>query len=252
MKAVNLIPAEHRRAGGGGMGAYVILGALALLVVMATAYALTTRSVSDRQSELAAVQAQAQTAEASAQGLQAYTAFADLSQRRVATVTQLVESRFDWSHAMHEVARTIPSDAWLTSLRGTVSTSTALSGSGAGVGGLRNAIEAPAIELTGCTTSQSRVATMISAMRRIDGVQRVALASSDKSEESQDGSSAGSSAAGAAPVSGGDCRAGSSESPQFSMVVFFTAPPVATTAATTPAAATTTTTPTTPAPTGSN
>lgn len=242
MRAVNLIPADQRRAGGSSTGVYVLLGALALLVVMATAYALTTRSVSNHQSELAEVQAQAQAAEASAQGLQAYTAFAQLSERRVATVTQLVESRFDWSHAMHEVARTIPADAWLTSMRGTVSTATSVGAGGAGAGGLRNAIEAPAIELTGCTTSQSRVATMISAMRRIDGVQRVTLASSEKSQEAADPSaSVDTSGAGSAP--GGDCRAGSTERPQFSLVIFFTAPaPAAATSAATAAAATTTTT----------
>ena len=32
----------------------------------------------------------------------------------------IADSRFDWAHALHEVARTIPQDAWLTSLDGTV------------------------------------------------------------------------------------------------------------------------------------
>ena len=128
--------------------------------------------------ELADVQAQAQAAANEAQALQAYTTFAALRDKRSENVRSLASSRFDWSHALHEVARTIPADAWLTSMRATVTPSAAAEG---GVTDpLRAALQSPAIELVGCTTSQDKVASVISSLRRIDGVQRVSLSASEK------------------------------------------------------------------------
>jgi Tfp pilus assembly protein PilN len=227
------------------MGSYALLGGLALLVVLVAAYALANRSVHQRQHELAAVRDQAAGTEATVQRLQAYTAFGTLSRNRVQTVTQLAQSRFDWAHALHEVARTVPSDVWLTSLRGTVSNDTPVDGSG-DTASMRGQVDVPAIELVGCTTTQTRVATMISAMRRIDGVQRVSLSSSSKAESAGGGPSADSAPAGGGGGSDSDCRNGSQRYPQFGLVVFFSAPPApsisadpSATAATTPAAGTT-------------
>ena len=58
MKAVNLIPAEERRGGASGSGhsggaVYVVLGALALVVVMAAAYTLSTHDIKSSKSDLA-------------------------------------------------------------------------------------------------------------------------------------------------------------------------------------------------------
>ena len=52
--------------------------------------------------------------------LNAYTDFAALRVKRDETVKQIADSRFDWAHALSEVARTVPKDAWLVSLDGTV------------------------------------------------------------------------------------------------------------------------------------
>ena len=70
---------------------------------------------------------------------------------------------------------------------------------------LRSALPVPAIELRGCTRTQSDVATMMASMRRIEGVQRVSLSSSEKSDSSS---------------SDGACAA---DRPAFSMTVFFNA-----------------------------
>jgi Tfp pilus assembly protein PilN len=227
MRAVNLIPSDQRRGAGSGsrpVRSYVVIGALAVLVVLASLYAVAGRRVSDRKAELARVTAQAERAEAKAGALAPYARFAELSAKRVQTVTSLAESRFDWAHVMHEVGRVIPDDAWLTSLTGTVSPGVALEGSGSGTGSLRSALGVPALEITGCTTSQSNVARMMSRMRLIDGVTRVALNASEKGEPGAGGGSGGGS--------GGDCRHGSSQFPQFSMVVYFAQRPA--TATTTP------------------
>jgi Tfp pilus assembly protein PilN len=221
MRAVNLIPAEDRRPGTAGAGrsggmVYVLLGALFIGLVMVVALTVVNRSLGDRRADLADVKAQADAAQAKAAALAPYTQFAALRAKRVETVKSLAASRFDWSHAMHEVSRVIPENVWLQSLKGSVS-----SASGGG-GGLRSSLPAPAIEIAGCTTSQKSVARMMSRMRLVDGVQRVSLDSSAKG--------GGGGAAGG----GGGCGA-SDQFPAFQMVVFFAAPK--TPAAAAPAAA---------------
>jgi Tfp pilus assembly protein PilN len=239
MRAVNLIPAGERRGAGGaagrsGGGAYMVLGALALMVVLATAYTLAGKSVTDKKAELADVTRQAQVAESQAQGLTEYTKFASLRTKRVETVKQLANGRFDWSHALHEVARVLPTNAWLTSLAGTTSP-----GAGTGGSGLRGALPNPAIEVAGCTTSQASVAKIMARLRLIDGVSQVSLSDSTKSAAT--GGGAGDSAG------GGDCTGGSSHFPKFTMVVFFTAPATTPGTPTTQTAASVTTSSTTPA-----
>jgi Tfp pilus assembly protein PilN len=223
MKAVNLIPADERRGSGGsgggsGFASYVVLGVLAIIVAASAAFTLSNRTITDRQHELADVQARAQASTDAAAALESYTKFSTLRQQRSETVRSLAASRFDWSHALHEIARTIPSNAWLTSMRGTVSPSSSVDGGTADP--LRSALPSPAIELIGCTTTQDNVAAVISSLRRVDGVQRVSLSSSAKSD-AQGGAGAGASS----DAGGGDdCRHGSSHYPQFSMTLFFEAP----------------------------
>jgi Tfp pilus assembly protein PilN len=220
MKAVNLIPVEDRKGPGGasksGGAVYVLLGALAVLVLLAATWALAGKSVTDKRAELARVEREATAAEAQNAGLAGYSSFASMRQRRVQTVTSIAASRFDWSHAMHELGRVLPSSVWLTSMTGSVTSTTAVDGGTQS--GLRAALPGPAIDLLGCTTSQDEVARVVTRLRLIDGVVRVALASTTKSDTT--GGSTSSS-------SGGDCRSGSTKFPQFEVVVFFQTPPAA-------------------------
>lgn len=223
MRAVNLIPVEERRGlrgGGSGSGvtSYVVLGVLALVVAMSAAYTLSNRSISDRRAELDSVQAQVDSAQAEVQGYSSYTGFSSLRQKRTETVRSLAASRFDWSHALHELARTIPSNAWLTSLKGTVMPGVSIEGGNSDP--LRASLQKPAIEVVGCTTSQDDVAKVISSLRRVDGVERVTLSSSQKLESS----SAPTGSAGSTGASDGDCRNGNKRFPQFSMTLFFATP----------------------------
>ncbi len=235
MRAVNLIPAEERRGAGGvagrsGGAAYVLLGALTLLVLMMGAYLMTSRGLDDKRAELVRSKQQADAAEAKASQLSAYTQFAQLRAKRVETVRSLTASRFDWAFALREVSRVVPDDAWLTSLTGTVAPGVNVEGGGTQTGSLRSGVQAPAIEISGCTTSQSAVATMMARMRLIDGVQRVGLASSEKSDSATGGGGAAAGGGG-----GGDCRNGSDRFPKFDLIVFFK--PVAAAAAPQAAAA---------------
>lgn len=248
MRAINLIPDDQRRGAGGAAGksggaAHLLLAALALIVAMTAAYVVVGKSKKDKQAELSTVTQQAVAAEARARSLADYTKFTAIRAKRVQTVTQLANSRFDWAHSLREVARVLPENAWLTDLTGTVSPSVTLSGSSST---LRGALPVPAISVQGCTTSQASVAKMMARMRLIDGVQRVSLETSEKTTAAAptSGQPAVSDSAGT-----GDCRMGRGSFPKFSLVVFFeqsavvasSTPTAATTASTSATAASSTT-----------
>lgn len=209
MRAVNLIPSGSGHGGRGGTsaGPFVVLGVLALLLVGVVAYVLTHNDLVNRRAELVSARTQAQAAQAQARAVRPYREFAALAQARVDTVRQLGAARFDWHRAFSDLAQVIPGDVWLTSLLGTVTTGVSVGGAGSGdTGAVRGALPNPAIELSGCTTGHDEVARLISRLRLMTGVVRVALADSSK-----DASGGG----------GSDCRYGHDRFPQFGLVVFF-------------------------------
>jgi len=211
MKAVNLIPVEEAAGGGGrsGVGAYALIGVLALLVVMSTAYALVGRSLNAKRGELSTTTAQADSAEAQAAKLKTYSEFSQLRQSREETVKKLVDGRFDWAGALREVSRTVPSGSWATSLRATVTAAATVDGT---TDPLRGAIPAPAIEMAGCANSQAGVARTVTSLRGIAGVQRVTLSSSHKT---------GAGAAGNAGADSAGASTGCGARAEFSLTIFY-------------------------------
>lgn len=223
MRAVNLIPSDQRRGGGGGGGAtHLVLGVLAAVVLGVGAYVLAVNSVNSKRSELAHVRNDAATASQEAAALAPYRQFAALRQTRVQTVAALAASRFDWQRVMNELSRALPNDVWLTSLVGTVAPGVQLEGanSSGDTGSLRSAVQSPAVELVGCTTSQAGVSLVMARLRLLHGVTRVSLAQSEKTQTSN-GTSGGSSSGGS---DSSDCRNGHSRFPRFEVVVFFSGP----------------------------
>lgn len=217
MKAVNLIPADQRRsstgAGKSGGAVYVLLGGLALVVVMVAALTLTNRSLAGKQADAQRLEAQADIATAKAGNLAAYKQFNELVTTRSAGVKALAASRLDWAETFEQVSRVVPSDVSLTQLVA----STAPGQGGAAVS-LRNALGNPAVEIIGCAPSQARVALLMARLRRIEGVQRVSVGASSKTDQSS--SSSGAS-------DGGDAANGCQTTdaiPQFQIVVFFGTP----------------------------
>jgi Tfp pilus assembly protein PilN len=216
---VNLLPAEERRAAGtagrsGGL-VYAALGAMALALVMATSYVMASNTVSDEQARLTEVGRQVAAAEAQARQLTSYADFSTMRQARVQTVTGLATTRFDWAHTLGELSRVLPDKVWLTTVTGSLSST----GNGGAASGVRAAISSPALTLTGCTTSHPMVATLMSSLRRMDGVTRVSLDSSQKGNQTDSSSSTG------------DCRGGTATRTQFAMTIFLEAPVPATVAA---------------------
>ncbi|HST55960.1 MAG TPA: hypothetical protein VLJ42_08705 [Solirubrobacteraceae bacterium] len=249
MKAVNLIPADQRGGSASAKGqseggAFVVLGVLAGLAIMALLYGMAHHQISSRRGEAATLSAQAQAAQAQAQALAPYTSFAALHQQRLQAISQLVDTRFDWAHTFHEIGRVLPYGVALTSVHGSIAADAAIAApvaatptpTSTGTSSTANtstgstaaaATPAPAASpvtsatpagstpiftLSGCATSQSEVARALQRMRLIDGVSDVELQSSTKPTGS--GGSGGSSS--------GSCPHGN---PAFSVQITFSALP---------------------------
>jgi Tfp pilus assembly protein PilN len=213
MRPVNLIPKDQRRALGGGGAAglptYAFLGVLAAAVLVVLGLVITNNQINDRKGKVGELEARASRAEAAAQALAPYGNFARLQEARVATVRALAESRFNWERVIRALSRTIPSDVWLVSFKGTVTPDVQVEAEGGegGTASLRTKTTAPAIELTGCTYDHEAVARMMVRMRNIDGVSEVALAKSERPEsEDQSQSTGGGGATDSADTASSDCR----------------------------------------------
>jgi hypothetical protein len=230
MRAFNLIPADER--GGGvspgksGGSAFVVLGLLGVLAIFALLYGEASRQISSETGKIATLNAQAQAAQAQAAKLEPYVSFKTMHEQRVQAVDQLVDSRFDWAHAFHEIGRVLPpGEVALTSLTGTIGSGTGSTSAGAdtaaGAGskaaaatgattpaaGSSSAATAssssvssatpagsvPTFTLAGCATSQAMVALTLTRLRLIDGVSEVTLQSSTQAAKTGAGGSGGSS-----------------------------------------------------------
>jgi Tfp pilus assembly protein PilN len=215
MRAVNLLTPELRSAQkgsgasrpsametSGGIGAFALLGALALCVAAVAGYVLAGNVVKERKATLAAVSAKNDATVKRAADLKPYSDFASLATDRANTVQALAKARFDWEQALRDLSRALPSDVYLSSLKGSIGSG------GAGSSGIRSSVSSPAIELTGCTRSQDDVAKLMSRMRNVQGVTRVSLSKSEKAAVVGDETAAA-----------GPCGKGAP--PSFEMAVFF-------------------------------
>jgi Tfp pilus assembly protein PilN len=214
VRAVNLIPLEARRTGGRGGGSpslgpgSLAVFLLAAAVVLTLIAVLTDNTISDRRARLATVRTELAQETAQAARLSQYTQFVDTARQRADTVRQIAASRFDWHNSLRALAKVVPANTSFQSLDGSV---TPTSATGGAASGLRSAIDAPAFEISGCTSTQDDVAHLIYRLRAITGVTRVTLSSTQK---------AGGATTAVAPSGGGGsgCPA---NGPAFNLVVFF-------------------------------
>ena len=220
MKAVNLIPADQRRSSGGagksGGAVYILLGGLAIVVVMVAMLTLTNRSVADKTAQATSLEAQADVATAKVGNLASYQQFNQVVKTRAAGVRTLAATRIDWGRTFEQVSRVIPADVSLTQL-----VASSAPGQGGGTVSLRSALSNPAIEIVGCAPSQSRVALLMARLRRLEGVQSVSVASSNKQDQTSASPSPSPSDSGDSGSNG--CQT-TDEVPQFQMVAFFGSP----------------------------
>lgn len=219
MRPVNLIPPESRRGRRAPLRSgplpYIAIGALVAVLVGVTALVLTGNQISESKADITRLEAEDAVAEARVEKLAAFTQFRTVREQRVATVTSLADSRFDWQRVMRELALIVPPDAWLIELNASASADTKIEGGG---GGLRQSIPGPALELTGCAAGQEAVAGFVTDLKDIDGVTRVVVTSSELGAQE--------SAAGAGNASSGtDCRTRNFIA-KFDITVAFDAAPV--------------------------
>ena len=199
MRAVNLIPPEDRRGDRAplrtGPLSYAVVAVLLLAFIGVYMLVSTGNSVSENQAQVASLEQQLSSTQARAEALKSFSEFASVEQARTETVSSLAHSRFDWERVMRELALVIPAGISLTTLSGSVGTEAA----SAGGTGAASAIEAPTLAMSGCAPGQASVAGLVAALRDIDGVTRVGLASSSRASEE------GASSGPASSDSGADC-----------------------------------------------
>jgi Tfp pilus assembly protein PilN len=186
VRPVNLIPQEQRRrtpADGSGKGAYGVLGMLAVLLVMAVAYVLTANTVTDRKNQADEARVEAEQLEAKAQSKGDFSAFEQIAQTRVQSVTGVAATRFDWERFMRELSRVMPAGSWLISADASVTGETA---GGATTGATAPAADGtatgPSALLTGCTPKHSDVARMMVRLRQLHRVTDVELRQSSRED----------------------------------------------------------------------
>jgi Tfp pilus assembly protein PilN len=189
MRPVDLTPEEERGRRGvasdrapsrAGNLSYVIVGALALCVIGVAALALTSKSISDKEAEVAGLEQDLADSEAKAAALAPFAQFRAIQESRAGTVASLAKSRFDWERVIRELSLVLPPDVWLTNLTGTVTPEVSVPND-ASISA-RDSVLGPALELVGCAPSQDSVAGLAAALEDIDGVTRVGVASSELPE----------------------------------------------------------------------
>ncbi len=207
MRAVNLIPAEQRERSGGlatrseGV-AHIVLGMLGCIALLALLYGIASHEVKSKESEATSLEARAQTTQQQASGLAEYKSFVSLRESREQAIVGLINSRFDWAHALSELGRVLPPGSTVTTITGGVGTTGAAgakpatsSSSSAAVTSATPAGSVPSIAITGCAASQSTVSQLLTRLKLMDGVNNVELHSSEKAASASGGT--GSCPAGA-------------------------------------------------------
>jgi len=222
MRPINLIP-EHRKQGAHkplrtGPLAYIVVGALIALLVGVTSLVVTNNQISDSEAEVAQLQREDAAAKARAAQLAGYTQFHSVSEQRIATVTSLANSRFDWERVMRELTLVLPGDVWLTEMTATATAEAAVEGTSSIP--MRASVPGPALQLSGCADGQESVAGFVQALKEVDGVTRVGVQSSNLGERESEGASPSAAS--------GNCQTKAFIA-EFQIVVAFDAAPVAAT-----------------------
>lgn len=224
MRPVNLLPPELRQGAQAPMRTgpipYIVVGALAAVLAGVALLVLTGNQISERKTEVTQLKREDAAAVQEAKRLAAYTQFQALHEQRLATISSLADSRFDWERVMRELALILPHDVWLTELSASASPESQ-AGEGGGGGALRGSVLGPALVLGGCATGQESVAGFVTALKDIDGVTRVGVESSELPKQEEGAGNAGASEGGG----GSGCQTREFIA-DFHLVVAFDAAPV--------------------------
>lgn len=187
MNPVNLLPAKNRPrtpTGGQQGSAYVVVGAMAAVLVLVVFYVLTVNGINTRKSQVARAKAETAQAQARASNLSGYGDFSKIKTERVQSVKDLAQGRIDWERLTRGLARVLPDNVWLLTASASA-TGTPVSGGGSGgatpstppttSSGGTVAATGPKVELTGCAPGQTDVAVTLVRLRELSGATDVQL-----------------------------------------------------------------------------
>ncbi len=185
MRPVNLLPARDRaQAPAAARGSsYVVMGVLAALLLAVFGYVVTSNQINSRTAGIAKAEAEAIQAETRAASFGSFQQFGQIKAARLASVKTLADTRFDWERMMRELALVLPSGSSLTAV-------TASSGEAASATSptpppaVTTTPGAPTLALTGCATSQPRVAVILVRLRQLHRAVDVQLVDSAQPETS--------------------------------------------------------------------
>jgi Tfp pilus assembly protein PilN len=179
MRPINLIPTEERRSRGAaarsGPLPYLIVGALALLLVGVLMLIHVSNQVSGRESQVSRLEVTKSEATAQAAALTPFASFAQVTEQRTNTIAELANARFDWSRVIQQLSLIIPPDVYFTSLNGSAGASE------------ESGVVGPSLSITGCAPSQDAVAGFVATLKQIDGVTRTSLENSTAAEGAGEG-----------------------------------------------------------------
>ena len=201
MNSVNLIPADHRRRSTSVSASPVTLGVIGSLVVVLAAavlYVFTVNDVRARRSELVRVTANAASWQAAANSYTSYVTAATQRKQQMADVHQLVSGRFPWSLLLSQIGGVMPANAALSNLTAASPSadSTGAAGAASGTTSSTPSTNTSAVQISGCAASESAVAATMVALRRVQGVGSVNLASTSNSGTTASSSSSGANSGG--------------------------------------------------------
>jgi len=213
MRPVNLLPERERAQApvAAGGSSYVVVGVLAALLLAVFAYVMTSNQINSRTGDIAKAEAEATQAETRAASFGPFQEFAQIKTARLASVKTLADTRFDWERLMRELALVLPSGSSLSSVTassGEGASATTSEGSTAPTAAPADATApaaaTPTLTLTGCATSQRRVAVMLVRLRQLHRAADVQLVDSTQPDTLPDASAGAAPPADATGCSGSD------------------------------------------------
>lgn len=220
MRPIDLTPSEMRQGAHAPMRTgpipYILIGALVAVLAGVALLITTGNQVTEREGEVAQLKREDAAARQEARRLAPYVQFQTLHEQRLMTISSLANSRFDWERVIRELSLVLPTDVWLTELNASAS-----GGGEGGDSGLRGSIVGPALELEGCAVGQESVARFVTVLKDIDGVTRVAVASSNLPSKGEGEASENSEES----EGGSECRTRKNIA-MFNIIIAFDAAPV--------------------------
>jgi type IV pilus assembly protein PilM len=162
--------------------AQVVCGVVALLALAVVYMVIVANQVSSGKEQIVQLGSQIVTTEHDAAALKPYADFAQATVARREAVKTVAGARFGWDRSLLQLSRVAPGAVWLTSAKGTLTTtSTTKGGASSGSSSLRAALPGPALELVGCGKRESDVPKYMDRLYSMSGVSEVGFSSTKRS-----------------------------------------------------------------------